>query len=122
MSRDDLIRYVQNRYGAEPEYLWEKFPNTFILRHANNRKWFAVVMDVDRSKLGLSGKGNVDVLDIKCGPLLSGSYLGKPGVIPAWHMSKTHWLGVLLDGSATDEIVKELLELSYDLTRGGGIG
>lgn len=118
MDKHQLVQYVQDHYGAEPEYLWEKYPNTFIFRHANNRKWFAVVMDVARSKLGLPGEGTVDLIDIKCGPLLGGSYLGKPGVIPAWHMNKSQWLGLLLDGSAEDDTIRELLEISYDLTKG----
>jgi predicted DNA-binding protein (MmcQ/YjbR family) len=33
-------------------------------------------------------------------------------------MNKTHWLGVLLDGSAADETVTELLDLSYGQTQG----
>jgi predicted DNA-binding protein (MmcQ/YjbR family) len=32
-------------------------------------------------------------------------------------MNKTHWLGVLLDGSAEDETVTELLDLSYGQTQ-----
>ncbi len=58
-------------------------------------------------------------MDVKCGPLLSGSYLESRSVIPAYHMNKTHWLGVLLDGSAAEDTVRELLEISYDLTKGG---
>ena len=64
-----------------------------------------------------SGEDVVYIMDVKCGPLLGGSYLGKPGVVPAYHMNKTHWLGVLLDGSAADETVTELLDLSYSETQ-----
>ena len=111
-----LIEYVRDFCGAEPEYLWESAPNTFVFRHQSNRKWFAVVMDVPRCKLGLPGEGIVYIMDVKSDPLLSGSYVGKSGVVPAWHMNKTHWLGVLLDGSAEEETVRELLQISYDKT------
>ena len=117
MTVDELTAYAGERYGAEAEYLWENAPNTFIFRHPGNRKWFAVVMDVPRNKLGLPGEDIVFVVNVKCGPLLSGSYRGQPGVLPAWHMNKTHWLSVLLDGTAQDDTVKELLELSYDMTK-----
>ena len=117
MTRDEVLAYAQDRYGAEPEYLWEKFPTGFVLRHQSNRKWFAVSMDVRRDRLGLPGEDVVYIMDVKCGPLLSGSYLGKPGVVPAYHMNKTHWLGVLLDGSAANETVTELLDLSYGQTK-----
>ena len=70
-----------------------------------------------RDRLGLPGEDIVYIMDVKCGPLLSGSYIGEPGVVPAYHMNKTHWLGVLLDGSAVDETVTELLGLSYSETQ-----
>ena len=117
MTKDELIIYAREQYGTEPEYLWESAPNTFVLRHRGNRKWYAVVMDVRRDRLGLPGEDIVYIMDVKCGPLLSGSYIGEPGVVPAYHMNKTHWLGVLLDGSAVDETVTELLGLSYSETQ-----
>lgn len=122
MTKDELLAYVREQYGAKPEYLWESAPDAFALRHRAGRKWFAVVMDVRRSRLGLPGEDAVCLMDVKCGPLLAGSYLGKPGVVPAYHMNKTHWLGVLLDGSAEAQTVRELLEISYALTREKGRG
>ena len=32
-------------------------------------------------------------------------------------MNKDNWLTILLDGSAEDELIKELFELSFDLTK-----
>ena len=118
MDQAELARYARETYGTEAEHLFPETPETYILRHRENRKWYAVVMSVPRKKLGLTGEEPVFLLDVKCGPLLSGSYLGKPGVVPAWHMNKTHWLGLLLDGSASEETVRELLEISYRLTAG----
>ena len=112
----ELIEYVFAAYGVQPEYLWPDYPETFVFRHADNRKWFAVVMDVERGKLGLPGTGKVLLMDVTTGPLLGGSFLGQPGVVRAWHMNKTHWLGVLLDGSAEDRTIRELLDLSFSLT------
>ncbi len=38
------------------------------------------------------------------------------GVFPAYHMSKTHWISVLLDGSVDKDKIKWLLDLSFELT------
>ena len=116
MNSSELINYVKTTYGAAPEYLWPDDPQAFIFRHAENRKWFGVVMDVERAKLGLPGDGKVYLIDVKTGPIVGGSYLGQPGIVKAWHMNKNHWLGVLLDGSAADQTLKELLDVSYSLT------
>ena len=116
MTKEEVIAYAAERFSAEPEYLWARYPEAFVLRHSGNRKWFAVSMAVKRAALGLPGQGEVWVMDVKCGPLLLGGFRDTPGVIPAYHMNKTHWLGVLLDGTAGADTVKTLLEISYDLT------
>lgn len=116
MDTTTLTAFIRETYGVEPEYLWPEYPDTFIFRHTENRKWFGVVMEVERSKLGMAGSGKVRLLDVKTGPLLGGSYLGQPGIVRAWHMNKTHWLGVLLDGSAPERTVRELVDLSFSLT------
>ena len=112
----ELIKYVDEVYGVHPEYLWPDNPETFVFRHGDSRKWFGVVMDVERGKLGLPGDGKVFLLDVKTGPILGGSYLGQPGIVRAWHMNKIHWLGVLLDGSAAEQTIRELLDISFSLT------
>ena len=116
MDTTTLTAFIRETYGAEPEYLWADYPDAFVFRHAENRKWFGVVMETERARLGLAGSGKVRLLDVKTGPLLGGSYLGQPGIVRAWHMNKTHWLGVLLDGSAPEQTVRELVDLSFSLT------
>ena len=59
MAKDELIAYAGEQYGADTEYLWENALGTFALRHHGNLKWFAVVMDVRRDRLGLPSEGIV---------------------------------------------------------------
>lgn len=140
MDESELFEYVAATYGVQPEYLWARFPGAFVFRHRENRKWFCVGMEVDRAKLGRAAKGSaaaddeadrrdvvasasgvsrgkVLLIDVKTGPIVGGSYLGQPGVVKAWHMNKNHWLGILLDGSASEQTVKELLDVSFCMTR-----
>ncbi len=86
-----------------------------MLRHAGNRKWFAVVMDVPRASLGLPGEGKVPILNVKCEPLLIGSLLKKLGYLPAWHMNKENWISIML-GAVPDEEIIALLEMSFGMT------
>ncbi len=116
MDREEVIRYIAETYGAAPEYLWSDSPDACIFRHKADRKWFAIIMRVQRAKLGLPGEGCADLMNTKCGPLLSGSFAGKPGILPAWHMNKTHWIGALLDGTAAADDIRALLDLSFSLT------
>lgn len=113
-QRERIMRYAQDRYGTEPEYLWAKYPNYAVFRQPASRKWFAAIMDLPRSRLGLEGEGTVDVMDVKCGPLMVGSLLAQDGFLPAYHMSKSSWISVLLDETVPDGQIVPLLELSYD--------
>lgn len=40
-------------------------------------------------------------------------------IIPGYHMNKRHWNTVVLDGSVSDSLLRELIKDSYDLVVGG---
>lgn len=113
-QRERIIQHIQNRYAAEPEYLWARYPNYAVFRQPASRKWFAAVMDVPRKSLDLTGDGTADVMDVRCGPVLVGSLLAQGGFLPAYHMSKSSWISILLDETVPDEQIFPLIELSYD--------
>ncbi|UKI13983.1 MAG: hypothetical protein L6V85_07610 [Clostridiales bacterium] len=50
-----------------------------MFRHANSKKWFAVVMDVPKFRLGLDGEELIDVVNLKCDSVLVGSLLCESG-------------------------------------------
>lgn len=114
MTRQELFTWVRQQYGTEPEYPWNDW--NAVLRHKNNNKWYAVVLEVGRDKLGLSHPGEVDVLNVKCDPILIGSYRTQAGFFPAYHMNKENWLSILLDKPKLDDSIKKLVALSYTLT------
>ena len=114
MTKDELIQYVAERFSADAEYPWND--DNFIFRHPGNRKWFAVAMRIPYGRLQIDRDGDVDIVDVKCGPLLMDAYRKQPGILPGYHMNKDHWITILLDGSADDVLIKELFEISYDLT------
>lgn len=115
MNRQELLHWALDTYGTEPDFPWND--ENAVLRHDVNKKWYAVLLKVRRNRIGLSGGEIADVLNLKCDPLLIGSLVTQPGYFPAYHMSKDKWVSILLDGPAPDEEIKQLLDLSYDLTR-----
>ena len=114
MTRQEVFDYARQRYGTEPDYPW--MDTYAVLRHADSKKWYAVILEVRRDKLGLNGSGMVDVLNVKCDPILIGSLRLKPGFHPAYHMSKDKWLTIRLDGSVSPAEIQDLIEMSYELT------
>lgn len=116
MVREEIIKYAEEYFGTKPEYLWTKYPNYCVFRCKNNNKWYAALMDVQKSKLGLTGDEIMQILNVKCGPILLGSLLLNKGFLPAYHMNKSNWVTILLDGSVSFDEIVNLLEISYDLT------
>lgn len=76
MNREQFIQHTSDEYGMEGEYLWPKYPLFCVFRHSSNRKWFAIVMDVPKNKLGLVGTEPLDVVNLKCA-LSSSVHCGK---------------------------------------------
>ena len=74
-------------------------------------------MTIPRTKLGLEGDLNVDVINLKCDPLLIGSLCKENGILTAYHMNKSYWISVLLDSTVDDEKIKWLLNLSFEFTK-----
>lgn len=116
MNRLQLISYITETYNSDGEHPWLKYPNFIVFRHKENKKWFAVIMDIPKNKLGLSGSDLLDVLNVKCDPLLVSTLKAEKGFYPAYHMNKDSWITLSLDGSVDDERVKWLLDLSYEAT------
>ena len=111
-----VLLYTQRAYGVRSEFLWAKFPANAALRHADTKKWFGVIIRLPRSKLGLPGGGDVDILDLKGDPRLIGSLIDGRRYLSAYHMNKEHWFTVLLDGSVPPEEIFGLLDLSFAIT------
>ena len=117
MNRSELEAYITEICSTKGEHLFTKYPSFLLFRHIGNRKWFAVIMDIPRKNLGLSGKGEISVVNLKCDTRLIGSFREEPGIFPGWHMNKAHWLSVALDGTVEDEKIRFLVDMSYELTK-----
>lgn len=116
MDRNNIINYIKDYYAVSPEYPWYDLPNSAVFRRPDNAKWFALIMDVARDKLHLSGEGIEDVINLKCDPELVGALQLSEGYLPAYHMNKDKWITVMLNGTVPYEDVTKLIDLSYALT------
>jgi predicted DNA-binding protein (MmcQ/YjbR family) len=65
--------------------------------------------------LSAMDKDNFSV-SLKCEPALAEQLRAvHPEITGAWHLNKTHWNGVRLDGALPDSMVRDMVEDSYDL-------
>lgn len=115
MNRTDFEGLVSDQFGIDPENPWPEHPGHRVFRHSRNNKWFALLMDVPKAKLGLSGEGSIDVVNLKCDPDLIQILRQQEGFFPAYHMNKSHWITMALD-RVNDDTIAGLLAQSYALT------
>ena len=116
MTREQWEQYIRDTYSVDGDYPFMSYPDFEIFRHADNHKWFALMGTLSWKTLGVRKDGDVLFLNLKCDPLLIGALRQKPGFFPAYHMSKTQWITVALDGSAAEDEIQFLLEQSWLLT------
>ena len=109
-----IMAQIQEKYGNQLEYLWEKSPDTAVLRHEGNKKWYAVLMKFSWDKVEKGREGLVEAVNLKHDQVVD--LLSQKGIYPAFHMNKRYWISVALDDTLSDEMVLELIEKSWNLT------
>ncbi len=106
MNLNELRSYLLAKKGATEEMPFG--PDNWVYKVMG--KMFALV-PLDAAPLTIS---------LKCEPgqalLLRDVY---PAVRPGYHMNKTHWNTVTLDGSIPDAEVRGMIDDSYDLVVAG---
>ena len=109
-----IMAQVQEKYGDQLEYLWEKSPDTAVLRHEDSQKWYAVLMRIPWDRLDKAREGQVEAVNLKHDCVAD--LLSQKGIYPAFHMNKRYWISLALDDSLSDNEVLDLLEISWNLT------
>ena len=116
MTREEFFEMCSSSYLTLPDYPFEEDFETAVFRHADNRKWFALSMQVSRRKFGMDRDEVIDVVNLKLPTEMFGSFGAADGVYPAYHMNKLHWISVLLP-DATDDVVQFLVNVSFEATK-----
>ena len=108
MTKEEYLDFCRNLGGATADQPFNEDFETWALRHEDTGKWFALLLRHDGKWL----------VNLKCDPM-EAELLRKlySGVIPAYHMNKSHWVTVALDGTASDEMAAFLTGVSFDLTQ-----
>ena len=109
-----IMAQVQEKYANQLEYLWEKSPDTAVLRHEGNQKWYAVLMRIPWDRLDKGREGLVEAVNLKHDQVAD--LLSQNGIYPAFHMNKRYWISVAFDDTLSDEMVLELIERSWNLS------
>lgn len=98
-------------YETKPEFLWKKHPGYGVFRNKKSGKWFAIIMNIDKSKIIPNKKGEIEIINFK---LNDNKYLKQKGIYPAYHMNKKSWVTIILDDTLKEEKILNLINISYE--------
>ncbi len=112
-----IIQYIKDKYHHNLEYLWQKFPENAAVRRSDNHKWYALLMTVEASKIGLNSHDKIEIIDLRGHPDEIKHLIDGQKYFPAYHMNKTSWLTICLDGRVDLAEILSRLDESYNLAK-----
>ncbi|MDE6241844.1 MAG: MmcQ/YjbR family DNA-binding protein [Anaeroplasmataceae bacterium] len=111
-----IAKEIIDTYHNEPEFLWESAPDHAIFRHPENKKWYAAILYVDRSRIEKNASGMTEVLNLKIKEEELNKILTQKGFYQAYHMNKKKWISIILEEIVPDIQVMEYVKKSHFYT------
>ena len=111
----EIIDYINNKYGDELEFLWEKSPKNAVVRRKSSKKWYAVILTVSKRKLNLDSDEIIEVINLHNRVEEIEKLIDNKKYFPAYHMNKKHWCTICLDGTVELKEIYKLIDISYEL-------
>lgn len=107
LKKQELIKMCVDLGNAVSYYPFEADNKNCAVRHTANKKWFAMIYEM-QGKL---------CINLKCEPMRA-DFLRSVynDVVPGYHMNKTHWNTVYLNGDVPEDMLLEMIKESYRLT------
>ena len=109
-----VVKYINDKYNVKPEFLWKKYPFFGVFRNKDNGKWFALITNVDKSKI-TNENGEIELINVKLDKNKIKLLLKNAGFYEAYHMNKTNWISIILNDTINSEDIFELINESYNL-------
>lgn len=107
MTSEEFLEFCSEIGGAEADRPFNEDFDSWVVRHSDTRKWFALLMLHDGRY----------IVNLKCEPM-EADFLRRAfqGVTPAYHMNKTHWNSVYLESDVPREEIERMTMNSFALT------
>ena len=108
-------------------YMKYKWLDEYCLSKKGAQKDFKVEWDATRyliadKMFAMQGgdKYKKEIITLKCEPAF-GKFLREQykDIIAGYYMNKEHWNSVYLDGDVSDDILKQMIDMSYELVLKG---
>lgn len=104
MNLEEFREFCLSLKGTKENAPWRDPQYQNLMTFTIGGKWFALLDLINK------------FTDLKCEPETIPELQEKyKGCFPAWHMNKSHWIGVRLESDVPDSKIKELITSAYNL-------
>lgn len=104
MNVEDFREFCLSLPAAVERAPWSDPSYQSLITFSIGDKWFTLLaLDEERCNIKVNPQTVIEMRE------------RYDGAHPAWHMNKTHWLGIILDSDIPDDKIRELVREGYDL-------
>ena len=103
IQRDEIFKYVKKKYGIAEDYPFPNAPSIPVMRHPDNRKLFAIIMNGRRKTL-VGDPYYVDMV------------VRQQGYLRGYHIRGGNWVSILLDGTVPLSEICKMVDESFIVT------
>lgn len=107
---DEVLEYTRIKYGTIPD---KPFGDDSLVLRVNN-KWYALIMQIDKKKLG-DYQGKCLIMNLKIDKDKIPHIIDNINIFTCYHMNKKYWITVVIDNNLDMNYLYELIDESYGL-------
>ena len=113
---NEIIKYIKKKYSSTMVKPFRSNPNikAFV---TDKNKWYALILDVEYNKLNKDSsiESKVKIINLKHNTDHIPKIIDERNIFPSYHMSKKHWISVVIDNNIDLDYLKRLIDISYKL-------
>ena len=113
---NEIKKYINKKYSGTMVKPFKSNPNikAFV---TDKNKWYALILDVEYNKLNKDSsiESKVKIINLKYNTDQIPKIINERNIFPSYHMSKKHWISVVIDNNIDLDYLKQLIDISYKL-------
>lgn len=115
---NEIIKYIKKKYSSTMVKPFKGNPNikAFV---TDKNKWYALILDVEYNKLNKDSsiESKVKIINLKHNTNHIPKTINERNIFPSYHMSKKHWISVVIDNNMDLNYLTQLIDISYNLVK-----
>ena len=113
---NEIIKYIKKKYSSTMVKPFKSNPNikAFV---TDKNKWYALILDVEYNKLNKESliESKVKIINLKHNTDHIPMIINERNIFPSYHMSKKHWISVVIDNNMDLNYLTQIIDISYNL-------